>query len=123
MIALGDTVSPMSRPTLLPGLRRLWRDGHSLQLGTDPRRAVVLDFVEPATARVLDLLDGTRTERTVILEAAALGVPVEATEALLGTLGDAGLVVGVHTLVPGDFIEPVRRRLATEVAALAMCGT
>jgi hypothetical protein len=113
----------MSRPTLLPGLRRLWRDGHSLQLGTDPRRAVVLDFVDPATARVLDLLDGSRTERVVIREAAGLGVPAEAAEALLTALTGAGLLVGAHTLLPDDLIEPVRRRLATEVAALALMGS
>jgi hypothetical protein len=112
----------MSRPTLLPGLRRLWRGEHSLQLGTDPRRAVVLDFVDPAMARVLDLLDGSRTERLIIREAAGFGVPAEAAEALLAALTRAGLVVGAHTLLPDDLIEPVSRRLGTEVAALAMTG-
>lgn len=109
----------MSRLTLLPGLRRLWRDRHSLQLGVDPRRAVVLDFVDPATARVLDLLDGTRTERVIIRDAAGLGVPAEAAEALLAALTAAGLVVGAHTLLPDDLIEPLRRRLGTEAGALA----
>ena len=50
------------RPTLLPGLRRLWRDPHRLQLGTGPGRAVILELHRPGRARVLDLLDGTRTE-------------------------------------------------------------
>lgn len=113
----------MTRLTLLPGLRRLWRDRHSLQLGVDPRRAVVLDFVDPATARVLDLLDGTRTERMIIRDAAGLGVPAEATEALLAALTGTGLAVGAHTLLPDEFIEPVRRRLAPEVAALALRGS
>ncbi|MGH3681909.1 MAG: hypothetical protein ACRDT2_16870, partial [Natronosporangium sp.] len=56
---------PLARPTLLPGLRRIWRDRHRLQLGVDPARAVTLQLPEPGTARLLDLLDGTRSERTV----------------------------------------------------------
>jgi bacteriocin biosynthesis cyclodehydratase domain-containing protein len=112
----------MSRPTLLPGLRRLWRDPHSLQLGTDPQRAVILDFADAGLARVLDLLDGTRTERMIIKEAGALGVAEEATAVLLDVLRDAGLAIAQHTLVPSTLVEPVRRRLATEAAALALRG-
>ncbi len=112
----------MSRPTLLPGLRRLWRGQHSLQLGTDPRRAVVLDFADVGVSRVLDLLDGTRTDRMVLRDAADLGIPEEATGALLHALREAGLVIGAHALVPTDLTEPVRRRLATEAAALALRG-
>jgi bacteriocin biosynthesis cyclodehydratase domain-containing protein len=112
----------VSRPTLLPGLRRLWRDRHAVQLGTDPRRAVVLEFADPALARVLDLLDGSRTDQTVLREAAAFGVPEPATEALLDTLRERGLAVDAATLVPAGVAAPVRRRLASEVAALALRG-
>jgi len=112
----------VSRPTLLPGLRRLWRDRHTVQLGTDPRRAVVLEFADPALARVLDLLDGTRTDRAILREAAALGIPEPAAAALLHTLQDSGLAVDARTLLPPGLPEPVRRRLATEVAALALRG-
>ena len=108
------------RPTLLPGLRRLWRDRHAVQLGTDPRRAVVLEFADPALARVLDLLDGSRTERAVLREATALGIAEPATAALLGTLREGGLAIDAHSLLPPGLPEPVRRRLATEVAALAL---
>ncbi|WP_345628767.1 hypothetical protein [Rugosimonospora acidiphila] len=113
----------MDRPILLPGLRRLWRGQHSLQLGTDPRRAVVFDFVDPATARVLDLIDGSRGDTQIVREAAGFGVPTEAAEAFLAALTRAGLVVGARTLLPDNLIEPVRRRLVTEVAALAMAGS
>ncbi len=51
----------VGRLALVPGLRRLWRDRQTVQFGTDPRRAVVLEFADPALARVLDLLDGSRT--------------------------------------------------------------
>src|SRR5437762_12169306 len=104
----------MSRPTLLPGLRRLWRDRHAVQLGTDPRRAVVLEFADPALARVLDLLDGSRTAPVVLRDAAAFGVTEPAATALLALLREGGLVVEAHTLVPSGLPEPVRRRLAPE---------
>jgi hypothetical protein len=108
------------RPTLLPGLRRLWRDRHAVQLGTDPRRAVVLEFADPRLARVLDLLDGSRTEQAVLRDAATLGITEPAAIALLSTLRDGGLAVDAHTLVPPGVPEPVRRGLATEIAALAL---
>jgi bacteriocin biosynthesis cyclodehydratase domain-containing protein len=113
----------MSRLTLLPGLRRLWRDRYSLQLGTDPGRAVVLDLADARLVRVLDLLDGTRTDRAVLRDAARLGVPEEAARTLITVLGDAGLAVPAETLLPSELIEPVRRRLAGEAAALALCGS
>jgi hypothetical protein len=112
----------VARPTLLPGLRRLWRDRHAVQLGTDPRRAVVLEFADPALARVLDLLDGSRTDEAVRREAARLGVPQPATEALLDTLRERGLTLDAATLVPAGVPEPARRWLANEVAALALAG-
>ncbi|HKS99962.1 MAG TPA: hypothetical protein VJT31_10560, partial [Rugosimonospora sp.] len=110
----------MARLTLLPGLRRLWRDAHSVQLGTDPGRAVVLEFAEPSVARVLDLVDGSRTERMIFRDAGRLGVPAPDAAALLHVLRDAGLAVGADTLVPAGLPEPLRRRLGTEVAALAL---
>ncbi len=113
----------MSRPALLPGLRRLWRDPHRLQLGTDPPRAAVLEFADPSLARVLDLMDGDRTERAILRDAARMGVPERDVTVLLGLLRDAGLVVGAHTLMPSGLPEPVRRRLGAEVAALALRRT
>ena len=110
----------MTRPTLVPGLRRLWRDRHTVQLGTDPRRAVLLEFADPALARVLDLLDGSRTEEAVLRDAAALGIPESATAVLLATLRDGGFALDAQALLPPGLPEPVRRRLTTEAAALAL---
>jgi bacteriocin biosynthesis cyclodehydratase domain-containing protein len=117
------TPGPLPRPTLLPGLRRIWRGPHSLQLGADPARAVVLELPEARAARVLDLLDGTRSERAVLANARRLGVPEAATRSLLDALRKAGLVVGAQSLLPHNLPEPVRRRLADEAAALALRGT
>src|SRR5687767_2156714 len=100
------------RPTLLPNLRRLWRDARTVQLGTEPNSAVVLEFAEPAAARVLDLLDGTRTELGVLTEAEGYGVAPAIAQRVIDELRGAGLVVGAHSLLPVGMAEPVRRRLS-----------
>jgi bacteriocin biosynthesis cyclodehydratase domain-containing protein len=116
-------VAALARPTLLPGLRRLWRSPRSLQLGVDPARAVVLDLPTPGTARVLDLLDGTRSQRQVIDDARRHGIGEADARTLIEHLHTAGLVLGAHALLPRTFPEPMRRRLAAEAAALALRGT
>lgn len=122
-----DSVSLMTRttlprPTLLPGLARLWRDRHTLQLGLDPSRAVLLEVANPSAARILDLLDGTRSERAILDQAVRLQVEREDARTLIDTLRAAGLVVGAHTLLPNDLPEPARRRLSSEAAAIALRG-
>ena len=110
-------LSPVNRPTLIPGLPRVWRGPTELQLGTDPARAVVLRLPDPATAMVLDLLDGSRPERSVLLEAASAGVVPEDARALLTMLQKAHLVLPAAELLPGG---SVRGRLLGEAAALAL---
>jgi bacteriocin biosynthesis cyclodehydratase domain-containing protein len=112
--------APLARPVLVPGLRRLWRGRHRLQLGVDPSRAIVLELPGPAAARVLDLLDGTRSERQVLAAARGYGVTDRVARAMIDSLRAAGLVMGAHTLLPQTFPDPVRRRLAAEAAALAL---
>ncbi|PWR08907.1 hypothetical protein DKT69_32070 [Micromonospora sicca] len=112
--------TPLTRPTLLPGLTRLWRDRHTLQLGVEPGRAVLLEVANPRAAHLLDLLDGTRSERSVLDCATTADVPSDEARALLDTLHAAGLVVPAHTLLPRDLAGPVRARLAAEAGALAL---
>lgn len=109
----------LMRPTLLPNRRRLWRDAHTVQFGTDPAQAVVVEFAESGTARVLDLLDGTRTEQAVLVEAADLGIEHTRAREVIRALRAAGLVVGAHTLLPTGLSEPTRQRLVTEALAIA----
>lgn len=113
-------VSPVMRPTLLPNLRRLWRDASTVQLGTDPAGAVVLHLRRPELARVLDLLDGAHTEPAVIAAGEALGLAAADVLSLLETLRDVGLVVAAHALVPVGLPERVHRRLSVEAAAIAL---
>ncbi|HEY7174280.1 MAG TPA: hypothetical protein VH442_05130 [Micromonosporaceae bacterium] len=111
-----------ARLTLLPGLCRLWRDETAVQLGADPSRAIIMDLPDPGAARVLDLLDGSRTERAVLRDANAAGVPPDVTIAMLAALRGANLVIGTDALVPPTMPEGVRRRLLAEAAAIAMAG-
>jgi bacteriocin biosynthesis cyclodehydratase domain-containing protein len=111
------------RPVLLPGLARLWRDRHTLQIGLDPAHAVLIEVANPTVVRLLDLLDGAHTEREVLAQAARLGVTADDARNLLGCLHRARLVVGAHTLLPTTLPEPMRQRLSAEAAALALHGT
>ena len=83
----------------------------------------MLDLPDPSAARLLDLLDGARSERAALAAAVRRGVDRVAAEALLAALRQAGLVVGAQSLLPHNLPEPLRRRLRTEVAALALSGT
>jgi len=109
----------VNRPTLIPGLPRVWRDGGELQLGSDPSRSVVLRLPDPRTALVLDLLDGSRPERRVLLEAAQLGVPPDDAQAVVDTLRAAGLALPASSLLPAI---PSAHRLTGEAAVLALRG-
>src|SRR5512147_854508 len=118
----GSVEGMRGRLTMLPGLRRLWRDEHTLQLGTDGGTAILLEVTHPALARVLDLLDGTRTERGVQRDASAMGVPEAAVTELVATLRDARLLLTADELMPISVPERTRHRLWAEAAALAHHG-
>ncbi len=108
----------MNRPTLIPGLSRVWRGPTELQLGSGPARAVLLQLPDPRVAGVLDLLDGTRSERLVLVEAAERGIPPGDAQVLLETLQAAGLAFPATALLP-PLPEPARTRLLGEAGALA----
>jgi bacteriocin biosynthesis cyclodehydratase domain-containing protein len=110
----------LERPVLLPGLTRAWRDRNTLQLGVAPGRAVLVELADPGTARLLDLLDGRRTEPVVVRDAHRLGIPAAATRTVLHTLRCAGLVVTTGALLPEQLTGSARTRLASEGAALAL---
>ncbi|SCL19138.1 ThiF family protein [Micromonospora nigra] len=114
--------APLPRPTLLPGLTRLWRDRHTLQLGLEPGRAILVEIADPRAARLLDLLDGTRSERHVLTRASGADVRPQDVRHLLDALRTAGLVVPAHSLLPRDLAEPRRARLGAEAGALALAA-
>lgn len=107
------------RPLLNPALRRTWRDESTLQLGTDPARAVVLTGLDAASRRLLAALDGTRSTADVLALAARLGVPARQAHRLLDLLHDAGVLVDAGAPPPPG--QPhLRARLAPDLAALTL---
>jgi hypothetical protein len=114
------TRSGLLRPTLLPGLPRVWRGPHTLQLGLDPARAVLIDLPDPGAARILDLLDGARPERVVLAQAVADGVSPDDARALLDALHAAGFLLSAPSLLPASLPDSARQRLTGEAAALAL---
>jgi bacteriocin biosynthesis cyclodehydratase domain-containing protein len=104
----------------LPTVRRLWRDQHRLQLGTDPDRAVILELADPGLARLLDLLDGTYTRTALLRAARRAGVPKDEVTSVLARLVAAGFVVDAQSLDLTAFPESTRRRLDGETTALAL---
>ncbi|GAA3275760.1 TOMM precursor leader peptide-binding protein [Dactylosporangium vinaceum] len=114
------SVVAMRRPTLLPGLRRLWRDRRTIQLGTDPATAVVLELRRPELARVLDLLDGSRTLPGLLAEARLLGLDGADVADLVEQLRVSGLVVAAASLLPAGLAPQVGAGLTTEAAAITL---
>jgi bacteriocin biosynthesis cyclodehydratase domain-containing protein len=108
------------RPTLLPNLRRLWRDGQTLQIGSDPHKAVVLELARSDVVRLLDLLDGSCTAPSVLGAAARYGLSEDDARSVLDALRGSGLLLGAHELTPAGLPEGVRRRLTVEAAAIAL---
>ena len=99
------------RPLLKPALRQVWRDAGTLQLGIEPRRAVVLEGLGPPDSGLLDLLDGTRDVTTVFTDASALGCPPERAARVIELLAAAD---ALDDTPPGD------PRLAPDLLSLSL---
>lgn len=112
----------ITRPRLKPGLRRIWRDRQTLQIGVEPARAVVITGLDRPAARFLDAIDGT-IELTALLELAdAQGLGRPAATGLLELLEAAGLLddAGAERAVLRDLTRPERERLRPDLAASAL---
>lgn len=82
----------MTKLRLAAGRRPLWRHGSSLQLGLDPRHALIIDDLAPPLAELVSKLDGRHATEELIVKAEAAGVRRDATNRLLDGLAEAGLV-------------------------------
>jgi len=101
------------------GLRPLWRDTGTLQIGVDPRRARALTGLGKAAA-VVSLLDGSRDTAEVVRTAEAYGIRQETVYRVIGLLASAGVLddfpAGLLRTVPDD----LRSRLAPELATTSL---
>ena len=87
----------LPRPQIKPGLRQVWRDRTSVQIGLTPDVGVVLAGLEPGEADLLPLLDGTRDADELAALAGARGLRSGRVEALVEVLGQAGVLTGAPT--------------------------
>jgi bacteriocin biosynthesis cyclodehydratase domain-containing protein len=81
---------------------------------------VILELADPGLARLLDLLDGTYTERSLLRAAPLAGIPRAEAASILATLFAAGFVVDAAALNLSKLPESTRRRLDGETTALAL---
>ncbi|NBE51771.1 ThiF family adenylyltransferase [Streptomyces boluensis] len=79
-------------PRVKPALRRAWRDLTTVQFGVARAHAVVLGPMDPATASMLDLIDGTRGLPMLRTEGQRLCLPDGHVDQLIARLADAGLL-------------------------------
>ncbi len=107
------------RPALKAGLLPLWRDRDTLQIGVDPRRAVALGGLGQAAA-VISLLDGSRDRATLIATAQAYGVPPQAANQVLAMLAAAGVLDDFPARLHASLPDPLRARLAPELATASL---
>jgi bacteriocin biosynthesis cyclodehydratase domain-containing protein len=118
-MSVGDVTLGGMRPAIKAGLRPLWRDRDTLQVGVDPRRAAALTGLGHAAA-IVSLLDGSRDAAEVARTAADYGIGPEATDRVLGLLASAGVLddfpAHLHKTLP-DYL---RARLAPELACAAL---
>ncbi|KAA2262824.1 TOMM precursor leader peptide-binding protein [Solihabitans fulvus] len=80
------------RPRVLPGLVVLRRRPDEVQLGTDPRHAMVVDGLSPPLVAELCALDGRHTVDELVARATARGEDTADVLDLLADLVRAGLV-------------------------------
>ncbi len=107
------------RPALKAGLRPVWRDRETVQIGIDPRRAVALTGMGDAAA-VLGLLDGSRDRDQVVTAARAQGVPAPVTERILTLLAAGGVLDDFPAAALAALPQDQRRRLGAELATAAL---
>jgi len=110
---------PTVRPALKAGLRPVWRDRETVQIGIDPRRAVALTGMGDAAA-VIGLLDGSRDRDQVIVSAREGGVPAPVTERILNLLAAAGVLDDFPVAALAALSQDQRHRLRAELASAAL---
>lgn len=107
---------------LKPGLRRVWRGPHTLQLGVDVPRPLVVHPVDDAVEAWLRAIDGTRRWPELLAAATEAGLTASEARRLLRLLADAGLLADAAVPDPDLARLPleVRDRLAPELVAAGL---
>jgi bacteriocin biosynthesis cyclodehydratase domain-containing protein len=105
-MSVGSGTLGRMRPALRAGLRPLWRDQDTVQLGVDSRRAIAVAGARGA-AHVIRLLDGSRSRDQIVADASRLGVPAPVAEHVIALLAAAGAIIDF----PADALRSMPREL------------
>jgi bacteriocin biosynthesis cyclodehydratase domain-containing protein len=105
-MSVGSGTLGRMRPALRAGLRPLWRDQDTVQLGVDSRRAIAVAGARGA-AHVIRLLDGSRSRDQIVADASRLGVPAAVAEHVIALLAAAGAIIDF----PADALRSMPREL------------
>ncbi len=107
------------RPALKVGLRPLWRDSDTLQIGVDPRRARALTGLGKAAA-VVSLLDGSRDTGEVVRTAGRYGIREEVAHRVIELLASAGVLDDFPASTRAALPDYLRARIGPELACAAL---
>lgn len=110
-MSVGSGTLGRMRPALRAGLRPLWRDQDTVQLGVDSRRAIAVAGARGA-AHVIRLLDGSRSRDQIVADASRLGVPAAVAEHVIALLAAAGAIIDF----PADALRSMPRELRLHLA-------
>ncbi len=110
----------LARPALKPGLRVVWRDGQTIQVGVDPRRAVALTGLGRAATGVLHTLDGSRDRAGVIAAARDRGIPAGTADRVIALLAAGDALDAVPASADGSLPAFARRKFGPELATASL---
>ncbi|MGL5856881.1 MAG: hypothetical protein ACRC35_00460 [Angustibacter sp.] len=102
----------LTRPFLLPGLHRVWRDPTTLQVGLSPQRGTVVTGLRSGDDAVVAALDGTHTIDQLETLARSHGLPPDRARRLVHLLSEAGVVTDAAPAGPGQPTRADRADLA-----------
>lgn len=109
-------------PTLKSALSRTWRDQQTLQFGTAPELARLVDRADDSFCAFLDLLDGRRDAAALTVAGEDLGLPPAYVAQALRSLEAAGLLddaLATEQVLAGH--SPARRELlGPDLASLSL---
>lgn len=87
----------LARPQLKPGLRRVWRDRATVQIGLTPDVGVIVTGLAPGEAELVDRLDGSQQVVDLVRWGSEHGVDPHRVHRLIELLDAAGVLTGPPT--------------------------
>ncbi|GAA2755593.1 ThiF family adenylyltransferase [Actinopolymorpha rutila] len=112
------------RPQIKPALRRVWRDGQTVQIGLDPAHSLVVTGLDAGLRHLVESLSGACSEEDLITAALAEGVSLPRAHRLLRLLDEAGALQDAASAeAVWEGVGPAERERLTPDLAARRLGT